>query len=607
MKYRADIQILRGFSAIAVVGYHLAIPGFQSGFFGVDIFFTISGYLMAVFFKSGRAKEFFGRRATRILPAYFLTIVATLLFSAFVTIPIDFRQVVDQSEFAVVLSSNIGFWLTNSYFEQNEFPVLLHLWSLGVELQFYLFVPGIAWLAARSRFALPILFCGSLAACLIFLGISPKTSFFMMPLRLWEFIVGFAVATQLSNDGAIRTMGKSYVGAIAAVILVALVVTYTDPRALNCLSGHPGLRAVAASLATGSILAFGFPSAGESSLVGRAFENLGKYSYSIYMAHFPLIVLFIYKPFANTHLAAITTAQAAVLSLLTAVASLLLYHLVEVPGRRSHHILKFLWVAPVLVILIAGVGLTVQYARYSPREHLIFDAFIDRSTYRCGKMARLSHLASISCELTKPQVSPTHVFFLVGNSHADSIKTAFASEAEETKSTVWFLVENQPLLKGGITPQRLIDESLARGVQTIVLHFSLGSLEPGAVRELVDLAEKGHLRVAIIMPVPVWQRSIPEALWKNMTVNDPLPKQSLSDYQAANRVLSEELSSIHSGSFKVYEVGSVFCHDACEFISDAGKPLYFDGGHLTLTGADLLRPVFARIIEESIIPAPRAF
>jgi hypothetical protein len=100
--------------------------------------------------------------------------------------------------------------------------VLLHLCSLGVELQFYLLVSLIAWVAARTRFALPIVFCASLAACLYVIGISPKTSFFMMPLRLWEFIVGFAIAIHLSNDGAIRTVGLSFLGAIAVVVLVEL-------------------------------------------------------------------------------------------------------------------------------------------------------------------------------------------------------------------------------------------------------------------------------------------------------------------------------------------------------------------------------------------------
>jgi len=225
-------------------------------------------------------------------------------------------------------------------------------------------------------------------------------------------------------------------------------------------------------------------------------------------------------------------------------------------------------------------------------------------------MARLAHPTAISCQLTKPIDSPAQVFLLVGNSHADSIKAAFTSVAEEANSTVWFLVDNQPLIDGGVTPKRVVSEALARNVQTIVLHFAPGSIEPGTVLELVDSAETAHLRVAFIMPVPVWHRLVPEALWKNITAHDPLPKQSLYDYQAANKALFDALSAIRNGNFQVYETGSVFCHGACELISDEGKPLYFDDGHLTLTGAAMLRPLFARVIEESShfvkLRAPRA-
>jgi peptidoglycan/LPS O-acetylase OafA/YrhL len=136
MQYRKDIQILRGLSVLLVVLFHLEIAGFKSGFLGVDVFFVISGYLMAVLYNPSKQKDFFLKRAKRILPAYFAIIILTLIACIPLTVPSDYNQVATQAAFATGLSSNIGYWLENSYFDKSAFKPLLHLWSLGVEIQF---------------------------------------------------------------------------------------------------------------------------------------------------------------------------------------------------------------------------------------------------------------------------------------------------------------------------------------------------------------------------------------------------------------------------------------------------------------------------------------
>ena len=93
MNYRADIQILRGVSVILVVLFHLGFSSIQSGFLGVDVFFVISGFLMAVLYKSSDISGFYLRRARRLLPAYYATIFFTLLFTYFLTTPNETTQV----------------------------------------------------------------------------------------------------------------------------------------------------------------------------------------------------------------------------------------------------------------------------------------------------------------------------------------------------------------------------------------------------------------------------------------------------------------------------------------------------------------------------------
>ncbi len=161
---RIDIQMLRAISIIAVVGYHLKLPGFQNGFLGVDIFFVVSGYLMAQLYTTSNALNFYRRRAMRLLPAYWVTIIASMAIATVITVSSDFSQVVEQAKASFALIPNVYFWSQDSYFSSRNFNPLLNLWSLGVEIQFYLFVPLISWFAKTRYFIFGLsLFLWSLA------------------------------------------------------------------------------------------------------------------------------------------------------------------------------------------------------------------------------------------------------------------------------------------------------------------------------------------------------------------------------------------------------------------------------------------------------------
>lgn len=94
MDKRVDIQLLRAIAVIYVVLFHLEIAGIESGFLGVDVFFVVSGFLMAILYKEGDAKKFYERRAKRLIPAYFATVILTLLASIFIVLPSELGQVV---------------------------------------------------------------------------------------------------------------------------------------------------------------------------------------------------------------------------------------------------------------------------------------------------------------------------------------------------------------------------------------------------------------------------------------------------------------------------------------------------------------------------------
>lgn len=600
MEYRKDIQILRGISVLLVVLFHLEIGGFKSGFLGVDVFFVISGYLMAIFYNPERKWEFFVKRARRLLPAYFAIIVVTLLACMLITTPNDYDSVIKQTLFATFFTSNIGYWTENSYFSKSAFNPLLHLWSLGVEIQFYLLLPFLYWLFSKIRGSYFIVLLGSLAACFYVVEVSPKTAFFMLPFRLWEFLLGYGIAKLVFHGTLGKNEAMRWLGVAGLILLLAIPMIKVDGNAVNFIQGHPGLSALSVCLATALILGFGLPPVVENLRIAGWLEKLGQYSYSIYLIHFPLIVLFLYKPFSGTVLHAEAYWQTAVLVGSIIILSKAMYTFIENPLRSKPNFQHGLILCCIVILISGPLGTVFQIMTIPEKEMLIYKAWTDRSEYRCGKIKRILDPSAISCEITEPLDKPHRRIMLVGNSHADSIKDTFKSVAQARNLSVRFVVSNSPLMVNGITPENLIKEAKLHQIDTLIFHYAPGSVDPSIIRETVSLADAQNISSAFIMPVPVWRDHIPMALWKHLKLNDPLPSANLIDYQTLNQGLIQGLAAITNKKWKIYQVANYLCTNDCKMSDASGKPLYFDSGHLTLTGSEYLRKVFEQIVEDVI-------
>jgi peptidoglycan/LPS O-acetylase OafA/YrhL len=579
-----------------VVFYHLNAGGFASGFLGVDIFFVISGYLMAAMYDPQRKLSFLLKRAKRLLPAYFATVLVTLLAAAILTTPNDYKQVTNQALFASAFAANIGFWLGNSYFEKDAFKLLLHLWSLGVEIQFYLLVPLVCWISERFRSLYILLALASALFCFAVLGVSPKTSFYWLPFRLWEFLIGFGIVKYAGKSVASGNSWRTWIGgaALAAILLIPLI--RADGMAMGFTAGHPGLAALLVCLATAVTLVFGLPGKIAESSTFTLLERIGTYSYSIYLVHFPLIVLFLYQPFQGTQLRPSSPGSALLIAAAIALSSLALFTFVEQPLRKGSQSLRFVAVSAAIVLGAGLTGPAIQTLIIPEREMLVYEAWFDRDVYRCGKLMRIAHPAAITCEITQPLASPAHRVLLTGNSFADSIKAAFAAAAQAKNVQVLFTVENAPLRTGGMSPQDLIAEARRSNVDAIVLHYSPGGLDSAALQTLVTLAKVEGLKLSYIMPPPVYPEGVPHMLWRTIRGGGSPSLLTIDDYQRSNSFLSRDLTQIDYDRFHVYEVANVLCTPICKITDSNGKPLYFDNGHMTLTGASMLTEVFERVI-----------
>ena len=599
MNYRKDIQILRGVAVLLVVLFHLDLAHFKSGFLGVDIFFVISGFLMAILYDPNEKLIFLKRRALRLLPAYFMTIILTLIGSIFILSPNEVRQISEQSAYANLFASNIGYWMQNSYFSKSDFTPLLHLWSLGVEIQYYLIIPILFYFLRISKIHLSLIALGSLSLCFLMVTVSPKTAFFMMPLRIWEFVIGYGIAKHLTSNGMPKnnTPIIQGIGTFAFLLIVAIPLIDIKGDSQSILLGHPGLYALIATLSAGIVLCAGINKTLENSLAGTIFEIIGKYSYSIYLVHFPVIVLFLYKPFSGTNLSIESNFDLLLITIIIILLSIAMYHLIEVKLRSSSKINYILFSSPIVILILIALSLSSFNILYNKKEMYIFDALQDRSSYRCGKIFRLLNPTSIACNITPTQTNHSHKVLLVGNSHADAIKTAFANAADNLKTSTYFIVPNDPMMKGSIiTPTIIIEEAIKLGVTHIVIHYSSNDISASTISSITRLAKKRGIFISFIMPVPVWNVHIPKALWNNLEYNTALPTQNIDHYHSKLKPLRSSIEKLNYTNFRIYHLANYFCSNDCNFIDNNGIPLYFDNHHLTLTGARKLSTLFTSVI-----------
>lgn len=531
--------------------------------------------------------DFYRRRAARLLPAYFATIFFTLAISAFITLPSEHVQVAEQGLYASIFASNVGFWMQNSYFSKAEFNPLLHLWSLGVEIQFYLFVPLVVWLHRKMRFLLVLVALGSLAAALILVTISPKTAFFMMPFRIWQFLLGAGIAWYMTHAGTPR-FAWPWLGVATLIAVVALAMGYpVRGQVQDIVQGHPGLAALLISLATAGVLAFGLPARAEFSVPGRVLGKLGDWSYSIYLAHFPVIVLALYQPFSGTILTPDNAWQTGLLVVVIALFSTLLYQLFE---RRRIWSGSFKSTAALVGGAALCAMLSVPAARwgYDTQQLNILSAFQDRAPYRCGKLIRLLNPGAQLCELTGlPDSAPA--LALIGDSHADSVKASFVRIAQERGYRLFFTFANAPVVSAPRMAQ-LIPELTTLGVEGTIVHFSSASALRAFERGFDPALRAAGIETVWLLDVPTFDNNVAATIWDNPSVNTmtPINFDAVTQLQIALR--AEGIAH--------FDPRPLFCTEVCTVIDAQKRPFYFDDDHLTLTGAQQLEQMMDAIIDQ---------
>jgi peptidoglycan/LPS O-acetylase OafA/YrhL len=367
--YRRDIDGLRAVAVLSVIGFH-AFPGWVTGgFIGVDIFFVISGYLITSILLSEQAKgplrirQFYERRIRRIFPSLALVLSSCLVFGWFALLPAEYRQLGKHTAAGAAFVANLAYWNEAGYFDTaSDLKPLLHLWSLGIEEQFYIAWPAVIFLTWKLRFNLALVIVLIVVASFLFSATTtstdPVAAFYSPLARSWELLVGsgFAIYKATRNTGGNSTVFRETTVAnlAAAVGLLALAVGVIG---MNKELPFPGWWALVPTLGTLLLIA-----AGEDTWINRWLLGnsptvwIGLISYPLYLWHWPLLSFA--KILDSGELPRAYRIGAVVLAVFLA---WITYRLVEAPVRTSRRNATLLTLL-LLIVCLGGTGYGIYLA-----------------------------------------------------------------------------------------------------------------------------------------------------------------------------------------------------------------------------------------------------
>ena len=295
--YFPDIDGLRAFAVVAVLLFHLEVPGFAGGYVGVDIFFVISGFLISsiirrrVQSRDFRFSEFYARRISRLLPAVLATVTATAVAAVFVLAPEQIAGFARSATASILSAANFVFYFESGYWDtSSDFKPLLHLWSLGVEEQFYLLWPVtiviIHKLSERAyKPALLLIFIFSLAACIAVTRSDEAAAFYLLPFRIWQFILG-ALAAEAWLALQFTKPTRTFLRTAGLALCCVSVVVFSDT------TPFPGGWALLPSFGAALVLMAATEKSDSLLLSNPISIHIGRLSYSLYLVHWPPIALY---------------------------------------------------------------------------------------------------------------------------------------------------------------------------------------------------------------------------------------------------------------------------------------------------------------------------
>jgi peptidoglycan/LPS O-acetylase OafA/YrhL len=384
--FRRDIEGLRALAVGFVILFHAKFFGLTGGFIGVDVFFVVSGFLITSLLINEHSsvgeislKNFYARRARRLLPASALVIALTALASRIWLEPLRLKDIGTDAVASGGFFANILFGVRSTdYLQAGQPPSpFQHFWSLSVEEQFYIVWPALLMLLlwksrerhTRAIVAVSILSVASLALCIWQTTQSQPWAFFGLHTRAWELGIGALVALCWKYVEQLPTNFRAVIGWLGLFAIVISGLTITEKMAF------PGKLALLPVVATALVLMAGQHAhwGPQRILSLRPLQWIGARSYSIYLWHWPVLII------AESHAArALTVTERLVAIAASVIAASLSHHFLENPVRHSVSLQAkprlALMVGGALIVLSVGVGFVLRTSSVALSTDVIADA-----------------------------------------------------------------------------------------------------------------------------------------------------------------------------------------------------------------------------------------
>lgn len=617
-------------AVVPVMLFHAGISGFSGGYVGVDVFFVISGFLITSMIaeEMGQARfsiiKFYERRVRRIFPALFSVLGMAAVAAWLILTPADLKDFGQSLLSTATFSSNVLFWLQTDYFDgPAHLKPLLHTWSLAVEEQFYIVFPPVLWLLmrfwrGRVRHSIMALLVVSFAASLWTMTQRPASAFYLSPQRGWELLIGCALAL-----GAVPALSarraRAIEGALGVALIAFAVVGYNDKTAF------PGATALAPCLGAGMVIHAGAQHA--DTAVGRALSLpsvvfVGKISYSLYLWHWPLLVLAGYLKTTR-----LDVVNACGVLLLSFVLSALSWRYVEQPFR--HGLLPrrgalFAMAAAVSVAAIVGGG-ALHVAKGFPKR--VDDRVIaldaarnDRNPDRGRCHASDDHPVpwEAKCRYGAQGVAPTAAIW--GDSFAAEIAVALGERAQKAGRSMLYAsysacapavgvyaaerpacdAHNRDLLAHLLADRAIVDVVLVSRHERHVTEY--GGAYLTAFGDVATALQKAGKRVVVTYPIPKPPAHVPTMLAQFAHRGRDLSSAFIERvrFEAGNAETVRFLDALTQPALIVAARPSdrLCSIQRCEVMVD-DQVLYFDENHLSLTGARYILPIFEPLFSET--------
>ncbi|MBA2402231.1 MAG: acyltransferase [Bradyrhizobium sp.] len=359
-QYRPDVDGLRAIAVMLVLNYHAFPEALPGGFVGVDVFFVISGFLItgiiARELELGRFSllGFYNRRVRRIFPALIVVLAATLVLGWLWMLPGPFAQLGSDTFASAAFLANIALLLQSGYFDvESAKKPLLHLWSLGIEEQFYVAWPLLLMLAVRLRLSIlgvaAMLGIGSFLLNVALIGSDPVATFYLPFTRAFELLAGAVLACAWSRVN--QAVGASNWRAAIGAVLIAVAAGVLDNH-----RAFPGWWALLPVVGTALLISSPAAWVNRVALASPPLVWIGLISYPLYLWHWPLLVFMGAIKFGPLSLP-----ERELILLASALLAWLTYRFVETPFRFRAPSPRKIYALGAGMALVAIAGGVVVY------------------------------------------------------------------------------------------------------------------------------------------------------------------------------------------------------------------------------------------------------